>query len=242
MSAVAMELRYEPLERLHVQRPVDRIEFVASACRGRTVLDLGALDETALSSKRGRGTWLHEAIAATATRVIGIDNSSEVPEAGLSTATNAEIRRGDVTALHPWLAANDFVPEVIVAGELLEHLPNPLQFLRSLVEIDRLRGSTLIVTTPNATAVHNVAIGLLSRESTHHDHLCILSYKTLHTLFRRAGFSNWRIVPYRAAFIEMRHRNAGLRGGIVAAGEKAINVIEWLFPLLSFGYVVVASL
>lgn len=237
-----MELRYEPLERLQVERPVDRIRFVASQCRGRTVLDLGAMDETAFSSKRGRGTWLHEAIAASASRVIGIDNSPEVPERGLPTAPNAQIRRGDVMALDSWLGANDFVPEIVVAGELIEHLPNPLQFLRSLAAIERLRGCTLILTTPNATAVHNVAVGLLSRESTHHDHLCILSYKTLNTLFRRAGFSQWRIVPYRAAFTEMRARNPGARGTLVAAGEKAINVIEWLFPLLSFGYVVVARL
>ena len=242
MSAAAVELRYEPLERLSVPRPVDRIEFVAAACRGKCVLDLGAMDETAVESKRGRGTWLHEAISATASRVIGIDNSHAVPESGLVTAENAEIRRGDVMAIEGWLEANGFTPEVVVAGELIEHLPNPLQFLRSLSAIERLRGATLILTTPNATAVHNVAVGLLSRESTHHDHLCILSYKTLNTLCRRAGFAAWDIVPYRAAFTEMRERNHGLRRALVAAGENAVNVVEWLFPLLSFGYVVVARL
>ena len=242
MSVAAMELRYEPLERLSVPRPVDRIEFVAAACRGKRVLDLGAMDETAVESKRGRGTWLHEAISATASRVIGIDNSPAVPESGLVTAENAEIRRGDVMAIEGWLEANAFTPEVVVAGELIEHLPNPLQFLRSLSAIDRLRGATLILTTPNATAVHNVAVGLLSRESTHHDHLCILSYKTLNTLCRRAGFAAWDIVPYRAAFTEMRERNHGLGRALVAAGENAVNVVEWLFPLLSFGYVVVARL
>ena len=237
-----MDLTYEPLERLSVPRPVDRIEFVAAACRGRTVLDLGAMDETAIASKRGRGTWLHEAISATASRVIGIDNSEAVPESGLVTSTNAEIRRGDVMAIDRWLEANAFAPEVVVAGEVIEHLPNPLQFLQSLVAIERLRGRKLILTTPNATALHNVAIGLLSRESTHHDHLCILSFKTLHTLCRRAGLASWNIVPYRAAFTEMRARNVGVRGVVVAAGERAVNALEWLFPLLSFGYVVEATI
>ena len=125
---------------------------------------------------------------------------------------------------------------------MIEHLPNPLQFLRGLVGVDRLRGRTLVLTTPNATAVHNVAIGLVSRESTHHDHLCILSFKTLNSLCRRAGLADWRIVPYRAAFPEMRARNSGLRGAAVAAGEKVVNGLEWLFPLLSFGYVVHATI
>lgn len=242
MIVVPVDVRYEPLERLSVPRPVDRIDFVAAACRGRTVLDLGALDETAYPAKRGRGTWLHEAIAATAARVIGIDDSAKVPEAGLVTSENSEIRRGDVMALDRWLDATEFAPEVVVAGELIEHLPNPLAFLRSLAAIERLRGAILIVTTPNATAAHNVGIALLARESTHQDHLCIFSYKTLNTLCRRAGFVEWEIQPYRSAFIEMRERNTGMRGWLVATGEKAINAIEWLFPLLSFGYVVVAKL
>lgn len=238
----SMELRYEPLERLRLPRPVDRVGYVVAACRGRKVLDLGALDETAHGAKRGRGTWLHEAIASVAHRVVGIDASEQVPASGLATAQNAEIRRGDVMALGGWLEANAFTPEVVVAGELIEHLPHPLAFLQSLTAISRLRGATLILTTPNATAVHNVGIALASRESTHHDHLCIFSYKTLHTLCRRAGLRNFEVVPYRAAFPEMRQRNPGWRGAIVAAGEKAVNAVEWLFPLLSFGYVVVAKL
>jgi cyclopropane fatty-acyl-phospholipid synthase-like methyltransferase len=237
-----LELRYEPLERLRVPRPVDRIRFVAEACRGRVVLDLGAMDETAVGAKRGRGTWMHEAIAEVAVRVVGVDSSLAIPSQGLRTARNAEIVRGDLTDLGRWLAARDFDPEVVVAGEVIEHLASPLQFLESLVAIDRLRGRTLILTTPNATAAHNVAIGLFGRESTHPDHLCILSFKTLHTLCRRAGLSRWEILPYRAAFPEMRARNPGLRGSIVAAGEKAVNAFEWLFPLLSFGYVVRAEI
>lgn len=237
-----IELRYEPLERLRLARPVDRIGYVAAACRGRAVLDLGALDETAHGVKRGRGTWLHEAIAAVAHKVIGLDSSDQVPATGLATAQNAEIRRGNVMALGDWLETHAFTPEVVVAGELIEHLPHPLAFLQSLTGIGRLRGATLILTTPNATALHNVGIALASRESTHHDHLCIFSYKTLNTLCRRAGFARWDIVPYRAAFPEMRERNPGWRGAIVATGEKAVNAVEWLFPLLSFGYVVVAKL
>jgi SAM-dependent methyltransferase len=242
MSPEQMRLCYQPLERLRVPRPVDRIPFVVAQCRGKSVLDLGAMDETAVDAKRGRGTWLHEAIAQVAARVVGVDNSPRVPAEGLPTAPNAEILRGDVTDLGGLLAARDFTPDVVVAGELVEHLPNPLQFLQSLASIDRLRGRALILTTPNATAAHNVAIGLASRESTHHDHLCIQSFKTLHTLCRRAGLASWEVIPYRASFPEMRARHPGAGGLLVAAGERAVNVVEWLFPLLAFGYVVRARI
>ena len=57
---------YTPLERIHVPRPVDRISAIRRICQGKKVLDLGAMDETAFTSKRGQGTWLHEEIAAVA--------------------------------------------------------------------------------------------------------------------------------------------------------------------------------
>ena len=246
MEAIAVSERpvlcYEPMERLLVPRPVDRLDFIAGACGGRQVLDLGAMDETAYAHKRGQGTWLHERIAAVAKRVVGVDNAAAVPEAGLVTAANARIVRGDIADLSPVLAALDFRPQVVVAGELIEHLANPLAFLSGLARTPALAGTTLLISTPNATAIHNVAVGMLSRESTHRDHLCVLSYKTLCTLCDRAGLGDFRLVPYRATFVEMRARNAGLRGALVGAGERVVNGLEWLFPMLSFGWIVRASL
>lgn len=231
-------LRYTPLEAISLDRPVDRIKYIVSACAGRRVLDLGAMDETAWNSKRGRGTWLHEEIARVALRVEGVDNSSLVPPSGLPTAQNALIRRGDIEDLGRLITELDEVPDAVVAGELIEHMENPLQFLRRLAQIPRLAGSELILSTPNATALHNFLIGLARRESTHHDHLCILSYKTLTTLCSRAGFSNWRIIPYYSRFTEMQERHSGLSRLVIRAAERVINCLEWLFPLVSFGYVV----
>jgi hypothetical protein len=232
------QLRYTPLERLWVARPVDRIAYIARACAGRRVLDLGAMDESAWAAKRGRGTWLHEEIGRNALRVDGIDNSAMVPVEGLATGPNANIRRGDITDLERLVAALEDSPDVVVAGELIEHLENPLQFLKRFAMSERLSGKTLILSTPNATALHNVLIGLVRRESTHHDHLCILSYKTLATLCARAGFSDWDIIPYFSRFTEMQERHSGPSHLAVRAVQGAVNLLEWMFPLLSFGYIV----
>lgn len=230
-------LRYTPLERVAVPRPVDRITYIVNVCAKRRVLDLGAMDETAWMAKRGRGAWLHEQIGATALQVEGVDNSPLVPAEGLRTAPNAIIRRGDVGDPARIVAGLAEVPDVIVAGELIEHLENPLQFLRCFAALECLAGKTLILSTPNATALHNVLIGLAHRESTHHDHLCVLSYKTLSTLCTRAGFRRWQIIPYFARFTEIRERHAGMARVGVLTAERLVNVFEWLFPLLSFGYI-----
>jgi hypothetical protein len=233
-----IRLRYTPLERIPVGRPVNRVGYLANACRGKTVLDLGALDETAFQNKTGRGTWLHEEIAKVAEQVIGLDSSALISADGLRTAANAVIRSGDINDIGPLLDAIDITPDVIVAGELIEHLENPLEFLRGFRGIPRLSGKRLLLSTPNATAAHNCIIALSKRESTHHDHLCILSFKTLNTLLSRAGYKNWEITPYYSTFDEMKQRNRGIRHKIVELGEVGINAIEFTFPLLSFGFVV----
>lgn len=238
LSPATPRLRYTPLERLAVRRPVDRIAFIAHVCAGCHVLDLGAMDETAWDAKRGRGTWLHEEIGAVARRVDGVDNSTTVPAEGLRTGPSASIRRGDVTYPDALVAALENAPDVIVAGELIEHLENPLQFLKRIAATPRLSGKTFILSTPNATALHNLLIGLVRRESTHHDHLCILSYKILSTLCARAGFCDWEIIPYFSRFTEMQERHSGLSRLFVRAAQLAVNAIEWMFPLLSFGYIV----
>jgi hypothetical protein len=231
-------LSYTPLERLSVARPVDRIDFIARACAGQRVLDLGAMDETAWTTKLGRGTWLHEEIGRNALCVDGIDNSPLVPVDGLRTGPNSTIRRGDISNPHGIVAALESNPDVVVAGELIEHLGNPLQFLKQLAAIERLSGKTLLLSTPNATALHNFVIGLAQRESTHQDHLNILSYKTLATLCTRAGFPQWEIIPYFSRFTEMQARHSGLLRLAVRAVQGIVNGLEWIFPLLSFGYIV----
>jgi len=47
-------LEYESLEKLHVPRPVDRLDYIAGCCVGRTVLDIGCFDETSAASTRPR--------------------------------------------------------------------------------------------------------------------------------------------------------------------------------------------
>jgi hypothetical protein len=231
-------LQYTPLEKIVVAKPVDRIGYITQLCAGKRVLDLGAMDETAFAEKRGGGYWLHEEIAKRARLVVGLDSSPALPEEGLKTGENASIRRGNISELSDFLTHEAFTPDVVVAGELIEHVENPLAFLRSFRTIDVLKGAELVFSTPNATALHNFLIGFTGRESTHQDHLCILSFKTLSTLMQRAGYEDWTLIPYHSDFVEMKLRNPGLRGRLVEGGETTIRWAEWAFPLLSFGFIV----
>lgn len=230
--------RYETLERLCPGRPVDRIEHIASLCRGKVVLDIGCYDETALA-KRGTRHWLHGRVAEVARQVVGVDSSALVPPEGLVTAPNARILRGDGVELDERLLASAAF-EIVVAGEFIEHVPDVLRFLARLRSL--LPGRELVLSTPNGVSLANTALALIGREAQHPDHLANFTFKILHTLCRRAGLATWEITPYRFYATEMILGSSGAKRTAARAAEVLIRAGERMFPLLSFGYVVKARL
>jgi hypothetical protein len=235
------KLVYSALESISLPGTVQRLEYIEKKVKGKKVFDLGALDETAIDSKKDRGNWLHARLCAAATEVIGIDNSELVPPTGLTTAANGRIIKADIFDLVP--VVQEFgVPQVIVAGELIEHLTDTLGWLRSLKSNPALAGAQLIVSTPNACSWHNFLIGLTGRESTHPDHLQIYSYKTLRTLFDRSGIELQELVPYHVRFDEMLEGSQGMRRLSVRAFQGVINTVERFTPALNAGWIGVARI
>ena len=235
------KLSYTALEPIRVPRPVDRLECIEQKARGKVVFDLGALDETALESKKERGSWLHARLCGSAKRVVGIDNSALLPTEGLETASNGKIVHADIYDLSP-VVEKFGRPDIVVVGELIEHLPDTLGWLRSVKQNSALTGVELIFSTPNACSWHNLLIGLTGRESTHPDHLQIYSYKTLRTLFDRAEIELGQLIPYHARFDEMLEAAKGLKRQAVRFFQKGVNVAEYCAPALSAGWIGVARI
>jgi 2-polyprenyl-3-methyl-5-hydroxy-6-metoxy-1,4-benzoquinol methylase len=225
------QLAYQTLERLHIGRPVERVSFIAERCRGKRVLDIGCLDETALD-KQNTNEWLHQRIAALAKQVTGIDLSEHLPVDGLVTGPNSRIIKGDGT--NPDVAPD--IVDIIVAGEFIEHIENPLQFL-SRIKLS-YPGREMLISTPNGASFANALLGTISREAQHRDHLLTSTYKTLNTLCQRAGCRDWDIIPYRFYATEMLLQSTGPKRIAVKAVETIIRAYERLFPLRSFGYIV----
>lgn len=227
---------YETLAKLHPLRPVDRIGFIANACAGLRVLDIGCLDETSLE-KRGTGNWLHERIAANAESVLGIDNSIKIPEEGIKTGKNSKIIRGNALELDE-LFGKCF--DVIVAGEFIEHIDRPVAFIHRLKGL--FPGTRILLSTPNGVSFANTLLGMISREAQHPDHLHVFTYKILNTICLRAGLVDFNIRPYSFYATEMILKSTGAKKNLAKTSELFIRTIEKIFPLLSFGYIIDAKL
>ena len=77
--------------------------------------------------------------------------------------------------------------DVIILGDIIEHVPDPCMLLFSLRDILTDNG-VVICTTPNAMNYLNSVFLLLRKRITRHQHLSWYCRITLENMFRHAGF------------------------------------------------------
>ena len=119
-------------------------------------------------------------------------SSPKLPPGGITTRVGTRIVPGRVEELAGLVT--DFRPDLVVAGELIEHTPDTLGWLSRLAAA--APGFGFLATTPNTTSVINMLLALLGRENNHPDHLHMYSYKTLATLATRVPLRNPTLTPY----------------------------------------------
>jgi hypothetical protein len=144
----------------------DREAFILDHVKGKRVIDFGASGP------------LHEKIKAAASKYFGVDREPASDVVGFDL--------DDVLALHLPYSQLD-PPEIIVCGEVLEHLSNPGHFLTRLKRT--WRTVPVLITVPNAFS--KVAQSWLTKgfENVNADHVAWYSPKTLSVLLARAGYT-----------------------------------------------------
>ncbi len=124
---------------------------------------------------------------AVATTVIGIDiNRDAIRELSARGVPNLIV--GDIQELGR--LGIEMSIDVVVAGEVLEHLSNPGQCINGICGLLRESEGEAIVTVPNAFSVRGfMTILLRQREIVRHDHHFYFSYVTLNSLLRHHGLT-----------------------------------------------------
>jgi 2-polyprenyl-3-methyl-5-hydroxy-6-metoxy-1,4-benzoquinol methylase len=236
MTAALPQLRPPSVHRVPPSRLVDRIDEVRRLVRGRSVIDLGFVDEGQMSAKSGRGTWLHQMVRAESRTCVGVDADTggvvRARELGFD-AHAADVEEPEA------LAALGLEPaEVVLAGELVEHLDRPGRFLEAVKSITA-PGGALVLTTPNAHALTNTLGALAGRELVNPDHVAWLSWRTLETLLARHGWRLEEIAYYRFPRVESGARAQRL---VFNAYRQAARPLFRLRPNLADGLLAVARI
>lgn len=158
---------------------LDRYKTISGLVRGKRVLDVGCVDHD-LSNRR-KSVWLHKLLHECAASVTGLDydakNVDQLVREGY-TAVCADATNFDL--------GQNF--DVVVAGELIEHLANPAGFL-ACAKRHLVPDGLLVLTTPNAQGLCYCLQNLiLGHELENPDHVCFYTPRTLACLLRKCGF------------------------------------------------------
>ena len=125
-------------------------------------------------------------------RRVGTDFSAEAVE--IARATGAEVLVGGIEQLSP---QRKF--DCIVATQVIEHVYQPLTFVKQLASHAK-PGGHVVVATPDIGGVLRKAMGRTWPSFKVPEHVIYLNFRTLSALMREAGLTNVRRLPHPHAF------------------------------------------
>lgn len=131
---------YKTLAEVATMVANDRLPILLEKVRGKTVLDVGCADMR-YRFTHGNYEDLHSSLAKETKEILGVDIDEDGITAMKTTGLNVE--RADAETMN---LGRRF--QLIVAGDVIEHLVNPGLFLTNMY-LHLEDGGELIITTPN---------------------------------------------------------------------------------------------
>lgn len=128
-----------------------RIDWLELLCTDKKVIHAGCVDHNTaqIEHKLKRNKWVHARLCECANRCLGIDKSA----AGISYLQN-ELGYHDVECLDLVSDESHLIEQTewdfLLLGEVLEHIDDPVRFLRSIRKKYAAHVKELLITVPNA--------------------------------------------------------------------------------------------
>jgi 2-polyprenyl-3-methyl-5-hydroxy-6-metoxy-1,4-benzoquinol methylase len=164
---------------------VDRVEYLARLCREPgDVVHVGCTDSPFTAERLEQGELLHASLLDVAD-VDGLDVDAEAIAILRQRFPGRQFAVADVSGEVPDELCGAY--DLVVAGEVLEHVPGIGAFLRGCRGLLRPQGR-ICVTVPNAVSPKAGARSLVGREVVHPDHFVYFGPLTLRRALAYAGF------------------------------------------------------
>jgi hypothetical protein len=168
---------------------ISREEAIIDIIKGKRIVHLGCSDHLEIIEEKIKNKkWLHKLLIENSERCIGIDIDRPSIDYLRNTLGIKDVFSGDiVTDEFPELSENKW--DFVVFGELIEHLDNPVEFLKKFREKYAGNVTGFVITVPSVfTKSHlkNIRIG---RELINSDHRFWFSPYTICKILVRAGFT-----------------------------------------------------
>jgi len=167
---------------------LDRFSLIENYVKGKKIIHLGCCDHVPLIKEKIKNNfWLHASITNNSNKTLGIDINKE----GIKYLTN-EL---NITNCIYANIIQDEIPEInsenwdyIIAGEIIEHLDNPVEFLKNIHFKFKNKIQKIIITVPNAFCYTNLKFIKKKQECINTDHRYWFTPFTLAKILTLASF------------------------------------------------------
>lgn len=167
----------------------NRIPYILQECRNKRVLDIGCAHYAAkYIEKQG---WLHREISKVAKYVVGIDIEKEAIEYMNEHGFKAHVANAqdfDIRNIEPELF------DVIVCGDIIEHLTNPGGLISSALKHLSKNGTIILSTVNGLGFLFIIETLLLGHETLDDDHTMTFSKKQIYKMIEKC---NCKIVDFQ---------------------------------------------
>lgn len=189
-----------------------------------TILDIGCVHHSA-DKEAGEEHWLHEELCHLSDNVVGLDYLEEEVEE--LNERGYDVLAGDAESFSIGRQFN-----VIVAGELIEHLSNPGKFFERVNE-HLLSGGKMILTTPNPWYARRFLEAAIGGINVNPEHTAWFDKQTLTELLNRYDLtvSEFRYVkaPTFAPRFSLMNIEATVTRAINRVGFRSLTGYSLLF-------------
>lgn len=231
-----LAVRLEPEAEDSVFR--SRIDWLSMLCADRHVVHVGCVDHDMeqVHHKLARGKWLHARLIDHTARCLGVDIDAHGIEQLRAAFGYRDLLAADL--LHDECAplfAQGWGD--LLLAEVLEHIGDPVSFLRRLVERFGDRFERFIITVPNAFAEENHRAARAGVEAINTDHRFWFTPYTLAKVAMDAGLEPVRLIACRNGVVKRRSvlknlrlsRYPLLRNNLMLIARPA-GTPRWLMP------------
>lgn len=168
---------------------LDRLDYLEEIGRGRRIIHFGFADHAPLIPEKIRqNKWLHKRLQSVVDEVVGLDINAESvrycrEKLGLDGVYTFDVLKDELPK-----SVQSVQWDVVIMGEILEHVDNPVEFLKAMHRVFAPVAKQLVVTVPNALCSLNISESLKGNEYINTDHRYWFSPFTLVKVAHRAGF------------------------------------------------------
>lgn len=206
-----------------------RDKRIIELCKEKKVLHIGPCDWPYTQEKIDRDILLYARIDDVCSEQLGLDIDQE----SIELLESKKYKKSRIIHHDMNEALDlDFIPDIIIFGETIEHLTNVGVAFDSLKKFMGPK-TQMIISTPNAYAVNNFLNGFFGKEYQHPDHSVLFSQQTLTQMCNK---NNLQVLTTDFSVLDSAlGRKLNLKGKVVGfITHKIGHIFPMLAPTLLF--------